>query len=175
MVADAGMGVVRMDMFWPVVDLNMKALFILDYGNPLYYDGPGEYSGNYGPASDEYQTAYANFAAAAASHFDINNLIALEIWNEPNVLLFRVLFIIQQGGFWVPHSSYNYSNLAYKALQAIKEANPNMPVMLGGTSGVDNDFIEEVLTFNDLEGLDFISVHPYRSVQNAKKLHSLLS
>lgn len=64
----AGLRFVRMDLFWQPVetragrydfleyDLLMRALeerglgalFILDYGNPLYYDGPGRFSDKWG-------------------------------------------------------------------------------------------------------------------------------
>eukprot|EP01105_Mastigella_eilhardi_P009850 TRINITY_DN2309_c0_g1_i1.p2 TRINITY_DN2309_c0_g1~~TRINITY_DN2309_c0_g1_i1.p2 ORF type:complete len:285 (+),score=71.65 TRINITY_DN2309_c0_g1_i1:1115-1969(+) len=52
--------------------------------------------------------------------------------------------------------------MAYKALVAIKDANPDMPVMLGGTAGVDFNFIDAVLSEHNFGGLDIVSVHPYR-------------
>ncbi|KAH3731523.1 cellulase family glycosylhydrolase [Pelomyxa schiedti] len=167
-----GFGFVRMDLTWSEVEktkgeydfsgydklvqalqtFSMKALFILDYGNPLYYDGPQPYDGTYGPSSLEYQTAYANFARAAAQHFNINQLVGLELWNEPNI-----------ENFWHPVSPANYASMAHLALEQIKLANPQMPVMLGGLSTVDTGFLDSVLSSQNFSVTSFTSVHPYRT------------
>src|SRR5438552_4788268 len=100
MIADAGFRWVRMDFKWDITErepgrydfsdydrlikaldeYKIKALFILDYGNPLYdHDAP--------PRTAETRQAFARWAVAAAKHFSDRGVI-WEIYNEPNISIF---------------------------------------------------------------------------------------
>lgn len=168
----AGFGFVRMDLFWPSVESSpsqfdfseydllvqaleercMGALFILDYGNPLYYDGPGGFNDKWGPHKAATRAAYARFALAAARHFS-GCQVRLEVWNEPNI-----------SQFWAPAPNpVNYGLLAYETYRAVKSEITNIPIVVGATSGCDAAFLDQVLDVSGLANVDAVSVHPYRS------------
>ena len=167
----AGFGFVRMDLFWPEVERQkgvydfsgydrlmaaleargLGALFILGYANPLYYGGPGEFDDKWGPSTAASRNAYARFAAEAAQHFKDKNIM-LEIWNESNIPM-----------FWHPEpNAKDYQKLAAAALKAIKKAAPEVPVLIGATSGCDAPFLDTVLRSKQLKNMDAVTIHPYR-------------
>src|ERR1041385_7201852 len=100
MIADAGFHWVRTDFIWEDTERergrydfspydrllkeldanNLRALFILDYGNPLYTDGKSV-------RTPEARSAFARWAVAAAKHFSGRGVV-WEIFNEPNVEMF---------------------------------------------------------------------------------------
>src|SRR6059036_395905 len=100
MIANAGFRWIRMDFKWDATEKErgrydfsaydrllaslqqhrMQALFILDYGNPLY-------DGNAPPRTAEARQAFTRWAVAAAKHFAGRNII-WETYNEPNIKLF---------------------------------------------------------------------------------------
>jgi len=167
----AGFGFVRMDLFWPMIEKSagqydfseydllmrdleergMGALFILDYGNPLYYDGPGGFNDKWGPQTAATRAAYAGFALAAARHYS-GRKVMLEVWNEPNV-----------PHFWLPapHPG-NYGLLASAAYRAVKEEIADVPVIVGAASGCDAAFLGQVFDVPGLANVDAVSIHPYR-------------
>ncbi|MDP2914152.1 MAG: cellulase family glycosylhydrolase [Candidatus Aminicenantes bacterium] len=167
----AGFGFVRMDLFWPMVEKSasqydfseydllmraleergMGALFILDYGNPLYYDGPGGFNDKWGPQTAATRAAYARFALAAAKHYS-GRKVMLEVWNEPNV-----------PHFWLPapHPA-NYGLLANEAYKAVKEEIADVPIIVGAASGCDAAFLGQVFDVPGLANVDAVSIHPYR-------------
>ena len=168
----AGFGFVRMDLFWPMVEKSasqydfseydllmraleergMGALFILDYGNPLYYDGPGGFNDKWGPQTAATRAAYARFALAAAKHYS-GRKVRLEVWNEPNV-----------AHFWLPATHpANYGLLANEAYKAVKEEIADVPIIVGAASGCDAAFLGQVFDVPGLANVDAVSIHPYRS------------
>src|SRR5262245_21325682 len=96
MLSSGGFRWVRMDLKWDATEIekgrydfqaydrlmtalessNVRALFILDYGNPLYDDGAP-------PRTNESRQAFARWAVAAAQHFRGRGVL-WEIYNEPN-------------------------------------------------------------------------------------------
>ena len=76
----------------------MRALFILDYGNPLYTRGKSV-------RTAEAREAFARWAVAAAKHFSGRG-INWEVFNEPNHPI-----------FWPPKPNVNeYAALAVEVL-----------------------------------------------------------
>jgi hypothetical protein len=167
----AGFGFIRMDLFWPMVEKSasqydfseydllmraleergMGALFILDYGNPLYYDGPGGFNDKWGPQTAATRAAYARFALAAAKHYS-GRKVMLEVWNEPNV-----------AHFWLPATHpANYGLLANEAYKAVKEEIADVPIIAGAASGCDAAFLGQVFDVPGLANVDAVSIHPYR-------------
>jgi len=164
MIAYAGFKLVRMDLFWHLVerergsyDLSgyraltealrrrgLRPLYILDYGNPHYDDGLP-------PRSGEGRSAFARFARKAAEEFGPYAL--WEIWNEPNI-----------AAFWKPQPNVaDYVELAKAAAAAVKAACPSCVVLAPATSGVDVDFISRAASLVGLlDWIDAVSVHPYR-------------
>ena len=130
----------------------MGVLFILVNNNPLYYDGPEPYDWLWGIRTAEARAAFAKFAAAAASHYK-NRDVLLEVWNEPNIAY-----------FWRPAPNpVQYGLLASAVISAVEDTGLKLPVVVGSTSGVDLDFIEDIMGRSGLKKADLVSIHPYRA------------
>lgn len=163
MLTDAGVGIVRMDVSWArcekkpgVYDFsrhdalverlaknNIRLLFIIDYGNPLYDDGVA-------PHSEACRQAYARFVSALVSRYKGKGII-WELWNEPNI------------GFWKPKPNVNdYMAWCKAVVPAIRKADPNACIIAPATSGIPHAFMKRCFELGLLELVDGISVHPYR-------------
>ena len=127
MIAAAGFCWVRMDFKWDtteresgqynfseydrlmsaLAESKIQALFILDYGNPLYDKGAP-------PRTPEARQAFARWAVAAAKHFS-NRGVIWEVYNEPN-----------HETFWPPRPKANeYVELALAVGRAFRAEVPN--------------------------------------------------
>src|ERR1041385_6723467 len=112
LIAAAGFKFIRMDFGWGGIERKkgefnwadydtltadlekrgMRAIYILDYSNPLYEEtvvskNPitgQEHKDLASPQHPESVAAFARWAAAAAEHF-AGRRILWEIWNEPNI------------------------------------------------------------------------------------------
>lgn len=166
LLRDGGFRLIRMDFFWQSVERrpgsyefgaydmlvanlarrNIRPLFILDYGNPLYDSPAGTVLS---PHTPEGWAAYARFCAAAVTHYRGRGVI-WELWNEPN-------------GFWKPRPNVDdYAGMALAAAQAMRAADPGCTIVAPGVSGFDPAFVERVFQRGLLPYLDAVSVHPYR-------------
>lgn len=164
MMADAGFRWVRMDFKWDLTErergryefgdydrlvnafdeYHIRALFILDYGNPLYEGGNPPRTG---PA----QQAFARWASAAAKHFS-NRGIMWEIYNEPN-----------NSVFWPPRSNVReYVELALAVGRAFRTEVPHEQLIGPGVSRIDFPFLEACFKAGLLDYWSGVSVHPYR-------------
>lgn len=120
----------------------IRPIFILDYGNALYQQGS--------PRSEAARQAFAQFAAAAVTHFRGQGVV-WEMYNEPNI------------DFWKPVPNVEeYIALALATGKAIRAAAPDEWYVGPGVSGVDSTFIERCLKAGLLRYWDAVSFHPYR-------------
>lgn len=161
-IADEGLRFVRMDFSWVAIEKKqgeydfkayhelvdslatkgIRALFILDYGNPLY-------DKDMAPHTDEGRAAFAKFAAAGAAHFKGKGVL-WEIWNEPNIF------------FWRPQPKVeDYVKLAKVVYPALKKADPGCTVLAPALSGWDYGFLESAFKLGLLECTDVVSLHAY--------------
>ena len=164
MIAEAGFRWVRTDFFWEVTererghydfsaydrllkqldDNHLRALFILDYGNPLYTDGKSVRT----PAA---RAAFARWAVAAAKHFSGRRVI-WELFNEPNNKM-----------FWPPQpNAEEYNALAREVGGAFRAAVPNEQLIGPSTASVDISFVQSCINDRSHESWSALSVHPYR-------------
>jgi hypothetical protein len=164
MMAGAGLRWVRMDFKWDATEYEpgkydfaaydrllsalekeqIHALFILDYGNPLYDNGVP-------PRTDRTRQAFARWAVAAAKHFSGRSIL-WEVYNEPNHEL-----------FWPPRPNVDeYVKLALVVGKAFQEQLPNEKLIGPATSGIDFDFLETCFKNGLLNYWSAVSVHPYR-------------
>ena len=164
MLATAGFKWVRMDFSWGgnerkrgeydfaaydrlVARLDqhkIRAVFILDYGNPLYDDGLP-------PRTDESRAAFAAWAAAAVKHFAGKGYL-WEMWNEPNL-----------AQFWKPQPDVQqYIALAKTTAAALHKVAPGEAFIGPATSTIDLPFLEACFKASLLESWAGVSVHPYR-------------
>jgi hypothetical protein len=160
----AGFRWVRMDLKWDVTEIErgkydfgpyerlltsldsvgVKALFILDYGNPLYDDGAP-------PRSPETRQAFTNWALAAAKKFRGRGII-WELYNEPNHDL-----------FWPPRPNADeYATLALMVGKAFAAEVPNEILIGPALSEIDLSFLETCFKRGTLKYWSAISVHPYK-------------
>src|SRR5688572_29261967 len=164
MLSAAGFTFVRMDFDWARIEKQkgvydfapyerllkeldahgLRALFILDYANPLYDD-------NRSPDTDEGRAAFAKWAAAGAKHFKGRGVL-WEMYNEPNI-----------SPFWRPKpNTDDYVKLALETGKAIREAASGEIYVGPACSGVDLPFLESCFKAGLLEYWDAVTVHPYR-------------
>ncbi len=161
----AGIGIVRMDVSWSGIEKSpgiydfskhdkliqeldkqeIRLLFIIDYGNPLYNNGLP-------PATREDLNAYAKFCSALTKRYADKNII-WELWNEPNL-----------NHFWPPEPNVNdYMRFCKTMVQEIRKSNPDACIIAPATSGFDMKFMETCFKQGLLELVDGVSVHPYRN------------
>lgn len=164
MISEGGFRWVRMDLKWDTtekesgrydfaaydrlmaaLDLHkIRALFILDYGNPLYDNGAP-------PRTDVSRQAFVRWSVAAAKHFAGRGVI-WEIYNEPNHSM-----------FWPPRPNpQEYIALALAVGRAFREAVPEEKLIGPASSEIDFDFLESCFKAGLLEYWTAVSVHPYR-------------
>jgi beta-xylosidase len=78
---------------------------------------------------------------------------AAMIWNEPN-----------NKSHWDPEIDpgwVRFARMAIEAGKAIKDANPNLPRVLGGISPIDPDFIRNMAGQGVLDHVDVVAVHGF--------------
>jgi hypothetical protein len=174
MLAAAGFKWVRMDFGWGGTErkkgeydfsaydrlvaaldrFKIHAVFILDYGNPLYAD-PGDSQPFTSRANTlEFREAFGKWAVAAVQHFKGRGYL-WEMWNEPN------------GGFWKSSDKTgDYIALAKSTGEALRQAGlfgPKGEAYIGpATSTIDLPYLEACFKAGLLDYWDAVSVHPYR-------------
>jgi len=165
MIGAAGLGIVRMDVSWNSIekkpgeydfsahdrlisqlkDRNIRLLFIIDYGNPLYDEGLA-------PFSEAGREAYKRFCTALVSRYAGKNII-WELWNEPNL-----------DHFWRPRASVDdYITWCQTVVPVIRENDPTAAIVGPAISSFDIPFLEDCFQRGLLELVDGITVHPYRN------------
>ncbi len=163
LIRDSGVRWVRMDAIWQgtertagVYDFSpydrllsaldqhqLKAVLILDYGNPLY-------DTNHAPTSDAAVQAFARWAAAAVSHFKGRGVI-WELWNEPTT--------------WPAYKDYKvYSKLGIATGAAIKAVAPNEQFIGPATAGADVGYAIGCLRAGMSKYWTAVSIHPYQTM-----------
>ena len=189
MIRDAGFRWVRMDLTWAGTERKpgeydfsaydrlvaalerhgLRALFILDYGNPHYADPGDRHPLTSRAGTAGFRAAYARWAAAAVTRYAGKRFL-WEIWNEPNI-----------EGFWKPRpNAADYAALASAACTAIHHAAPAEALLGPATSTVDLAFLEACFRAGLLDHWCAVSVHPYRqqppatAADDYRKLRALI-
>lgn len=166
-------GVLRLDPevkghFRAAHDAGMGINLTLAYGNALYC-GPGvrptqpvpnQWEGPrsvfYAPLTPEAVGAFGRYCRFVAEQ--LKGLVSVwEIWNEENIGR-------EHGGyFWAPvPDAAAYVRLLRVAACAIREVDPDTPIMFGGLAGIDQPFLRQCLELGAAEWVDSIGFHPYR-------------
>lgn len=180
-IKSAGFTWVRIDLSWagiekkenkygfkPYDDLiddlgkhDLKALFILAYGNAIY-SGKDSNHKTLPPTTPAARAAFAAYAKACAKHF-AGHGACYEIWNEEN-----------HKNTWpgedVTQNATLYAALCKQAIAAVKAGDPSALVTTGGLAGMGWDYLRRFLATPDGKAVvrtgkakaDAISVHPYR-------------
>lgn len=163
MIAAGGFRWVRVDFKWDMTEtergkydfgvydrllsdldsFGLRALLILDYGNP-HYDNGGP------PRSSDARAAFTRWAIAAAKHFSRRGVL-WELYNEPN-----------NDRFWPPRSNVNeYVALAIEVGRAFRDTIPNEKLIGPAVGEMDFAFLEACFKAGLLEYWSAVTVHPY--------------
>src|SRR2546423_9255240 len=122
----------------------IRALLILDYGNPLYTEGESVRT----PVARD---AFVKWAVAAAKHFAGRGVV-WEIFNEPNI-----------ARFWPPQPNVDeYKALANDVGRAFRASVPNERLIGPSTAGIDFRFLDSCFKSKLPCDWSAVSVHPYR-------------
>lgn len=78
----------------------------------------------------------------------------VELWNEQNGKAFED----EEGG----NGAKNYTAFLISVYRKIKELNPEIKIVYGGTSLIPWDFIEESFQNGAAQAMDVMCIHPYR-------------
>jgi len=163
---EAGITVIRRDLTWSAIeqhgsmvfgefdkwttalnDRGMSMVWILDYGHPDHGGGA--------PVAAADRTAFATYAAAAADHYKGKNVIAYEVWNEPNYAT-----------FWAQPDAVAYGTLLGQTADAIKARDASAKVLSGGVAfdGIRTlTYLTQLAQTGALKKVDGVTVHPYRA------------
>lgn len=80
-------------------------------------------------------------------------LEALVLWNEPNNL--------SHWNFHLDPEWFRFSEMVKLASASIRRVNPSLPVVLGGVSSCDNNFLRLLRSYGVLEFVDAVGVHGF--------------
>ncbi len=183
-IKKAGFGEVRFNLDWSVIQPNntanyhwklfdsmlqdtknagLKSVITLDR-TPLWARPPDCKTSMWCPPAD--MGTFAKFAGAAAARYKSYNIVAWEIWNEPNIV-----------NFWKPLPNPNeYAHMLTAASAAIKRQNSAAAVLVGGLSGdsVDSNgtafvdprtYLAELYAARADRAFDGVAYHPYTSLK----------
>jgi hypothetical protein len=114
-----------------------------------YQDGSGGHWNKYWRPTN--MADYADFVRYVVNRYRVLGVHAYEVWNEPNLTQ-----------FWPsgPNAS-EYVSMLKPAYTAIKQADPNATVILGGLSKNDAVFLDNVYRAGAAPYFDVAAVHPY--------------
>ncbi len=122
----------------------IKILGILG-GSPPWANGGKEW--NYPPSDME---AWRDYVYTVSERYK-GRVAAWEIWNEENI-----------NGFFMPAAdSQLYVALLSIASPAIRSADPDATIVMGGVAGVGSDYIRACLQQGAAHYVDAIAYHPY--------------
>ena len=124
-------------------DRGMHVLPIAAYGDPLYDKGRT-------PSSPQGLAAYARYAAAVTTHYDVD---AISIYNEFNHLPFNT-------GACGPTPAC-YMEMLVPAAEAVRAARPGTLIVGPENAHKDDDFLTGLYQAGGLNYLDAVSFHPY--------------
>ena len=162
--ADAGLGWMRFHLAWPDLEptrgswswakadaavakaesAGIKVLGILG-ACPTWANGGLPF--NYPPTDI---AAWKNYVSTVCTRYR-GRVAAWEVWNEENI-----------HGFWMPQpDAAAFSALVKETTPAIRAADPDAKVVLGGVAGLDPTFLDNCLAAGVADYVDAIAYHPY--------------
>jgi polysaccharide biosynthesis protein PslG len=131
----------------------IEILMPISDGVPYWASGDprksgGRYKDTYPPAN---MADYGDIVRFVVEHFSARGVHAFEIWNEPNL-----------SRFWAPQpDAGRYVEMLKAGHRAVKGADPQATVLLGGLSKNDFEYLEDVYRAGGGPYFDAVAVHPY--------------
>lgn len=87
---------------------------------------------------------------------------AVVLWNEPNNL--------SHWNFHLDPGWNRFADLVKRAASSIRTVNPELPIVLGGVSSCDSDFLRTMASHGAIESVDVVGVHGFPLDWNHWKL-----
>jgi beta-xylosidase len=78
---------------------------------------------------------------------------AVVLWNEPNNL--------SHWNFHLDPGWRRFGEMVQLASNAIRAANPRLPIVLGGTSAADSDFLRLMRQYGVMDAVDVVGIHGF--------------
>jgi hypothetical protein len=94
---------------------------------------------------------YADFFAFVVNRYKAMGVHAYEVWNEPNLKRFWASGV----------NAGEFAQMLRAAYPAIKAADPDSTVIMGGLSGNDHGYLEQVYRAGGGGSFDAVGIHPY--------------
>jgi beta-xylosidase len=88
---------------------------------------------------------------------------AVMLWNEPNNL--------SHWDFQIDPDWKTFAEMVITAAKAIRRENPELPIVLGGISPIDPNFIQLMGTHGVLDAVDIVAVHGFPLDWNHWQIH----
>ncbi|WOF22318.1 cellulase family glycosylhydrolase [Microbacterium betulae] len=132
-------------------------LGIVNYENSLYDDGRT-------PSSPEAVEAFGRYAGVVANRYDV---IGLEVFNEFDSLRFN------SGECGA--EARCYALLVRAAAEGVRAIDPDLPVVVGGISTYDGDWLEELWRGGAIDDTDIVSFHPYNAWDAPERIAGYLA
>jgi hypothetical protein len=156
-------------IFNDVKQSGLKALPIIDYTPSWARPSNCKYSNLCAPAS---AAQFATYAGQIVKKYQSSDIIAWEIWNEPNTV-----------SFWKPYpNAASYTSLLKAAYLAIKQQSSSNVVLIGGLSGstgsggVDyidaRTFLSQLYHLGARKYFDGLAYHPYTNLYLPNQIES---
>lgn len=141
------------DAYDAVVDAydnaDIRMLGLLTYSSSWASSNPSSSDSEFYPPDVD---AWTDYVTEVATRYD-GRVNAWEIWNEPN-----------HSGFWKGDVN-DYAEVLAAAADAIHSVNPDATVVLGGLSGADSSYLNDVYeALGSTSGIDVVAIHPYRVI-----------
>lgn len=129
-------------------DHDIEMLGLLTYSSSWASDNPGAIDYEFYPPDLD---AWSDYVSTVTERY-ADDVTYWELWNEPN-----------HANFWYGDVQA-YADLVNTAVTAIQDANPNAKIVLGGLSGSDYDYLNELLALlDDPTAIAVVAIHPYRT------------
>jgi beta-xylosidase len=88
---------------------------------------------------------------------------AVMLWNEPNNL--------SHWDFQADPEWKRFAEMSIVAAQAIRRVNPDLPIVLGGISPIDPNFIQLIGSYGVLDHVDVVAIHGFPLDWNHWSIH----
>ena len=160
MAKAAGTSIVRVDLYWSGIEQTQGVYDFSNFDSYANYcnakgvrvlwvlDGSSSY---YTANTAAWRTGFANFAAAAAAHYQGSSNL-FEFYNEPDGSTDTGL-----------SNASTYMSLVEQAVPTMRTADPSCTIIGPAVSITSTSYLKTCIRNGLLNYVDAVSVHPYRS------------
>jgi len=147
----------------------------------MFAQSPPWANGNNDPPFPPLPSHYGDYARALLHLYSSipeayrGNVLALEVWNEPNSIEFWPTYAQPREGTFVLvplEAAGEYAGLLDSAYRIVKDSFPDVRILGGSLASADTQYLRILLNHNAGRGImDALSVHPYARVDEVDSTH----